>query len=114
VKLTAGGIKGPLLLLWADAVDQRAAIIVNYIEENLFDIFLSQRRGFVRIPDDLSAERPKIIDVLLDGLRRQIHTRHQVFEERPEEGHEFLARTAPSWEHDTSRSPSASTRNKEK
>jgi hypothetical protein len=47
LKLATGGIKRPLLLLGAGTIDQQSAIIVNHIEENLFDVFLSQRRGFV-------------------------------------------------------------------
>jgi hypothetical protein len=33
-----------------------------------------------------------MIDGPLNGLRRQIHTPHQVFDERPEAGHQLLAR----------------------
>jgi hypothetical protein len=92
VKLAAGGIKGPLLLFCADAVDQRAALVVDYIEEDLFNVLLSQRRVLVQIPDNLSAQHPKMIDVLLNGLRRQIRGPNQVFQEGPEAGYQPLAR----------------------
>jgi hypothetical protein len=41
VKLPAGGIKGSLLLLGTDTIDQQAALVIDSIVENLLDIFPS-------------------------------------------------------------------------
>ncbi len=47
------------------------AVLVDYSADELFGVHLSQRRGFVHVADDLSAEQPHIVDmvwmVLFDG-----------------------------------------------
>ena len=53
--------------------------------------FPSQRRVFVQVADDLSAQQPEIIDVSANGLRGQTR-RRQMFEEGPEAGHQCFAR----------------------
>src|SRR5437870_7098652 len=71
VKLPAGGIKGALLLLGIDAIEQRAALVIDPVVENLLDGFPSQRRGFIQVSDDFPAQRPQIVYVLLIGFERQ-------------------------------------------
>src|SRR5882762_8087009 len=84
VKLVAGGVEGALLVFPA-VVDQRAAVLMNQVEDKLFHGALSQTRLFVHIADDLSAEKPHIIDVVLDGSFRQTG-----LGEVKEEGHEVF------------------------
>ena len=66
MELPARGVEGTLLVFPA-VVDQRSAVLVDYIADEFFGGFLSQRRGFVHVADDLSAEQPHIIDMVLDG-----------------------------------------------
>ena len=65
VELPAGGIEGALLVFPA-VVDQRAPVLMDDTADKLFRCDLSQRRIFVHIADDLSAEQPHIIDMVLD------------------------------------------------
>src|SRR5450756_248201 len=71
VELAAGGVEGALLVFPA-VVDQRSAVLVDHIADKLFRSDLSQRRVFVHVADDLSAENPEVVDVSLDGLFRQV------------------------------------------
>jgi hypothetical protein len=41
VKLRAGGIKGALLILGIDAIERRAALLIDPVVENLLDVFPS-------------------------------------------------------------------------
>ena len=83
-KLAAGGIERTLLVFPA-VVDQGAAVLVDHIADQLFYGELSQRRIFVQVADDLSAEQPHIVDMVLDGPFRQAgfcevkEERHEVF-----------------------------------
>jgi len=52
-------------------MDERSAIIVYHIADELFGGNLPQRRVFVHVADDLSAEHPHVVDVVLDGSFRQ-------------------------------------------
>jgi len=70
VELAAGGVEGALLVFPA-VVDQRSAILRDHVANKLFRGFLSQTRLFVHVADDLSAEKPHIVDVVLDGPFRQ-------------------------------------------
>ncbi len=70
VKLAACGVEGALLVFPA-VVDERSAVLVDHITDELFGGRFSQRRGFVYVPDDLSAEQPHIVDMVLDGSFRQ-------------------------------------------
>ncbi len=54
-------------------------------------LFPSQRGGFIQVANDFPAQRPQVIDVLLNGLQRQVRS-GQGIQERPEAGHQFLAR----------------------
>jgi hypothetical protein len=47
VKLPAGEIKGTLLLLGIDAIEQRPAVVIDPVIEKLLNGFPSQRRGFI-------------------------------------------------------------------
>jgi len=86
VEFAAGGIEGALLIFPA-VVDERAAVLVDHIVDKLFDSHLSQRRLFVHVANDLSAEQPHIVDVVLNGSFRQagageVHEEgHEVFDE---------------------------------
>jgi hypothetical protein len=84
VKLAAGGVEGALLVFPA-VVDQRAAVLMDYVADKLFRGALSQPRLFVHVADDLSAEKPHIVDVVLDGSFRQTG-----LGEVKEEGHEVF------------------------
>jgi len=66
VKLPAGGVEGALLV-FPPVVDQRSAVLVDHIADELFRRDLSQGRVFVEVADDLSAENPEVVDVSLDG-----------------------------------------------
>jgi hypothetical protein len=84
VKLAAGGVEGALLVVPA-VVDQRAAVLMDYVADKLSRGDLSQMRLFVHVADDLSAEKPHIVDVVLDGSFRQTG-----LGEVKEEGHEVF------------------------
>ena len=75
-----------------EGVDERTTFIVDPVDENILDGFSSQRRGFIQVADDFSAQRPQVIDVFLNGLRRQVRSQSLVFEEWAEAGHQLLAR----------------------
>jgi hypothetical protein len=70
VEFAAGGVKGSLLV-FPSVVNQGAAVLVDCIANELFGGHLSQGRVLVQVADDLSAEQPHIIDVVLDGSFRQ-------------------------------------------
>jgi hypothetical protein len=82
VELAAGGVEGALLVFPA-VVNQRAAVLVDYIADELFRSNLPQMRVFVHVANDLSAKQPHIVDVVLDGSFRQA-----ALDEMKEEGHE--------------------------
>jgi hypothetical protein len=73
------------------ALCQGPAIVIDLLGENLLDAFSSQRRVFIQIPDDFSAQCPQVIDVLLNRFGRQIRG-DQIFQEGPETSHQPLAR----------------------
>ena len=52
---------------------------------------LSQRRVVMEVADELSAQRPDVIHVFLDGLRRKVRGR-QAFEEGTEQDQQLFAR----------------------
>ena len=79
-----------MLLVFPAVVDQWAAILVDRLAEELFDWDLSQRRIFVEVADDLSAESPQVVDVLWDGSFRQAGP-GEVKQEGHEVFHEFSA-----------------------
>ena len=70
MELAASGVKGELLVFPA-VMDQRAAVFVDHIADELFRGKLPERRVFVDVADDLPAEQPHIVDVVLDGSFRQ-------------------------------------------
>ena len=84
VELAAGGVEGALLVFPA-VVDQRPAVLMDHVADKLFRGALSQTRLFVHVADDLSAEKPHIVDVVLDGPFRQAG-----LGEVKEEGHEVF------------------------
>jgi hypothetical protein len=49
-------------------MDERPTLIVYEIEEYPLDRFLSQRRVFIEVANDLSAQNPQVIDVFANGL----------------------------------------------
>jgi len=71
-------------------IEKRAAVGFNHPPQNYVHWLLSQRRIVVEVADELPAEHPYVIDMFLDGLRRQIRGR-QIFEERAEQGEQLLA-----------------------
>ena len=66
-------------------MDERAAVLVDHITDELFGGDLPQTRLFVHVANDLSAEQPHIVDVVLDGSFRQAG-----LGEVKEEGHEVF------------------------
>ena len=75
VKFSASGIKRALLQFFRfEGVDERAAFPVDPVVRNLLDAFSSWRRGFIEDANDFAAERPQVIDVFLNGLRRQVRS----------------------------------------
>ena len=67
-EFAAGRVQGALRFLGIAAMDERPALIVYEIEEYPLDRFLSQRRVFIEIANDLSAQNPQVIDVFANGL----------------------------------------------
>src|ERR1035438_685088 len=67
VEPAAGGVEGSLLV-FRGVVDQRSAVLVDGIADELFGGDLSQGRVLVQVADDLSAENPEVIDVPLNGF----------------------------------------------
>ena len=86
VELAAGGVEGALLVFPA-VVDERAAVLVDHIAYKLFGGEFPQRRVFVHVANDFSAEHPQIVDVVLDGSFRKAgpgevkEERHEVHDE---------------------------------
>ena len=67
VEFPAGGVEGSLLVFPA-VMDQRAAVLVDDVADQLLGGDFSQRRIIVHVADDLSAEHPHIVDMVLDGF----------------------------------------------
>jgi hypothetical protein len=67
VEFSAGGVEGALLLLRA-VVNERATVLVDRAAEKALRIFLSERRVVVEVANDLSAQHPKIVHVVSNGL----------------------------------------------
>ena len=89
VELAARGVEGALLVFPA-VVDERAAVLVDHIADKLFGGNLPQARFFVHVANDLSAEQPHIVHVVLDGSFRQAG-----LGEVKEEGHEVFDESSP-------------------
>ena len=70
MEFAAGRVEGALLLLRA-VIRQRAAILLDHIAQKTVGCNLSQRRVFVQIANDLSAQHPQVVHVLTDGLPRK-------------------------------------------
>jgi transposase len=84
VELAAGRVEGTLLV-FPSVVNERTAALIDYAADKSFRGELSQRGLFVDVADDLSAEKPHIVDVVLDGSFRQTG-----LGEVKEEGHEVF------------------------
>ena len=67
-ELPARGVERSLLI-FAAVIKQWSAVL-DHLEQNLLDRLLSQRRIAVEIADELPTERPHVVNVFLDGLRR--------------------------------------------
>ena len=59
--------------------------IRDRVDEQPFHRDLSQRRGLIKVSNDLSAQELQVIDMLANGLSGQAGI-YQVFEERSEAG----------------------------
>ena len=68
----------------------QATFLVDPVVQNLLNAFPSEGRGFIEDANDFAAQRPQVIGVFLNGLRRQVRS-GQRRQERPEAGHQFLA-----------------------
>ena len=70
-------------------MDQRATVYMDPLSEDTLDTDFSQRSGAVQISDDLSAEQPKVVYVLANGLAGKAGG-SQMPDEGPEASHQFL------------------------
>ena len=66
MELPASGVEGEWLVFLA-VVDQRSAVGADDIADKMFRGDLAQRRVVIEVADDLSAENPQVVDVLLNG-----------------------------------------------
>jgi hypothetical protein len=66
VEFAAGGIEETLLVFRA-VMNERAAALVDLIAEQPVRGSLSERRVVVQVPDDFSAQPPKIVDMSAQG-----------------------------------------------
>ena len=82
--------RGSTLLFFPAVVDQRSAVLMDHLLDKLLGGELSQTRLFVHVADNLSAEQPHIIDVVLDGPFRQAG-----LGEVKQEGHEVFHEPLP-------------------
>jgi hypothetical protein len=73
-------------------VQERTAVL-DHLEEDALNRLVSQRRIVVEVADELSTESPYVIDVLLDGPRRQIR-RRQMFRKWLEQCDQLVGRAA--------------------
>jgi hypothetical protein len=73
------------LYVFPTVLDERPTVLLDHVADKLFGGSLSQPRLFVHVADDLSAEKPHIVDVVLDGSFRQTG-----LGEAKEEGQEVL------------------------
>ena len=70
MKLAAGGVEGALLVFPA-VVDQWSAVFMDHVADKLGRGCLPQTRVFVQVANDLSAEEPNVVDVVLDDPFRE-------------------------------------------
>jgi hypothetical protein len=84
VKSAAGRVERALFFFRA-AMNQRAAVSMDHLVQNLVHSQLSQGRVFREATGDLPAQYPQIVDVFLNGFGRQTGT-HQGFQKGPEAG----------------------------
>ena len=87
-EFSAGGIKRSLLIF--PAVVQKGSAVFDLLGKDLVHRPPSQRRVVVEIADELAAEHPHVVNVLLDGLGRQVRS-CQVLQEGTEQGQQLLA-----------------------
>ena len=76
--------------MFAAVIQQRSAIF-DHLRKDPVHGFLSQGRIVMKIADELSAQRPHIIDVSLNRFRGKVRCGER-FKERPEQRHQLLAR----------------------
>ena len=91
MELPAGGIKGSLLVF--AAVIEKWTTVFDHFEEVLFNRPFSQRRIVVEVANEFPSQHPHVVDVFLDGLRRQIRG-GQIFEKGTEQDHQLTVRPA--------------------
>jgi len=92
VELPAGGVKGALLLFRGAMVDERSTFVVKHGEEQLLEGTFAQSRILLQVSDELAAEGPEIIPVLVQGLARETEA-EQVQQEGFEDLHDTLSRS---------------------
>jgi len=89
LELPACRVKRSLLVLIA-VIEEWASELDPFRQDPIYRL-LSQSGVVVEIADVLAAEDPHIINVFLNGLRRQIRLR-QILEEGPEAGYQLFTR----------------------
>src|SRR6266852_1700430 len=67
VEFVTGRVERALLVFRA-IMNQRAAVLVDYIAQKAFGSELSQSRVLVQGTDDLSAQQPEVVHVPANGL----------------------------------------------
>jgi hypothetical protein len=78
------------LLVLIAVIEEWAAELDPFRQDPIYGL-LSPSGVVVEIADVLAAEDPHVINVFLNGLRRQIRLR-QILEERPEAGYQLFTR----------------------
>ena len=69
VEFSAGRIERTLERLFRFvSVDQRTAFFVDAFVEDLLDVFPPERRVLMQVTDNLSAQCPQVVHVLLNRL----------------------------------------------
>jgi hypothetical protein len=71
------------LLIFPAVIKERAAVL-DHLEEDALDGFVSQSGITVKLTDELAAQSPRVVDVFLDRMGRQVGC-GQMFEEWPEQ-----------------------------
>ena len=89
MEFAAGGVEGTLFFLRA-VVNERAAVLVDRVAEKPLRSNLSQRRVFVQVADDFSAQPPEVVHVPTKGLRGKTRG-GQLLDEGSEASQQLLA-----------------------
>ncbi len=79
------------MFLRVAVMDQRSAVLADSLAEKPFYGSLPQRRSFVQVADDLSAQKPQVVHVFANGLRGKVGC-GEMLKEWPKASHQFFTR----------------------